>query len=344
MAGGSGTRLWPLSTSEKPKQFLDLLGIGKTMLQLTIERCSFYCNPSNIFIVTSKSYKDLVIDQCPEIPVSNILLEPCMRNTAPCIAYACSKIQLSNPDAKLLICPADQLITNQKLFEKTISDGLDFVSAHEALLTLGIIPNRPSTEYGYIQASPTGASPLKVDFFKEKPPIETAQKYLKQGNFYWNAGIFMSSLNTMSRAIKEFLPEISGIFESIKQQLNTENEQQHVDNHFPLCESISIDYGVLEKAKNTYVISAGFGWSDLGTFSSIFDKIQPKDESNNSVIGSQVHLFDSKNCLINVSDEKKIVVQGMEDFIIIETNDTLLIMKKDQEKKIKEFKKIFVKK
>lgn len=352
MAGGVGSRFWPMSTEEKPKQFLDVLGIGKTLIQQTVDRFKTVAPTENILIVTSSKYKELVIAQCPELLESNILLEPCMRNTAPCIAYAAYKIKGLNPDANIVVAPSDHLITNEAEFIRIIENGLDFTANNETLLTLGIQPHRPETGYGYIQANRplSGAEvevdkgistslngPLKVAAFKEKPNLETAKEYLASGDFFWNSGIFLWSLKSILTAFESFVPEVAGIFQKGETFYNTEKEQAFIDEMFPTCTNISIDYAVMEKADNIYVQPADFGWSDLGTWGSLWEK-RERCEQGNTVVGDKVHVFETSNCIVNMPKDKKVVIQGLEDYIVVEDNETLLICKKEEEQRIKEFR------
>jgi mannose-1-phosphate guanylyltransferase len=380
MAGGVGSRFWPMSTEEKPKQFLDVLGIGKTLLQQTVARFKTVAPAENILIVTSSKYKQLVIAQCPELLESNILLEPCMRNTAPCIAYAAYKIKGLNPDANIVVAPSDHLITNEAEFIRIIENGLDFTANNETLLTLGIQPHRPETGYGYIQASPAitnyelgiknkketsqissedllppsggtqggvvtekgvttdnGQPITKVIAFKEKPDLATAKSYLEAGNYFWNSGIFLWSLKSIVKAFENDLPEVAALFAKGESVYNTDQEQAFIDEMFPTCMNISIDYGVMEKADNIYVQPADFGWSDLGTWGSLWEK-RERCEQGNTVVGDKVHVFESSNCIVNMPKDKKVVIQGLDDYIVVEDNEILLICKKEEEQRIKEFR------
>lgn len=370
MAGGVGSRFWPMSTEEKPKQFLDVLGIGKSLLQQTVARFKSAAPAENILIVTSAKYKQLVTEQCPELLESNILLEPCMRNTAPCIAYAVYKIKGLNPEANIVVAPSDHLITNEKEFIRIIENGLDFTVKNDALLTLGIRPHRPETGYGYIQSitneelritssskdahigsegtsyetmpnqsilSGVEESPLKVAAFKEKPNLETAKEYLAAGNYFWNSGIFLWSLESILSAFETYVPEVAAIFQKGEVFYNTEKEQSFIDEMFPTCTNISIDYAVMEKADNIFVQSADFGWSDLGTWGSLWEK-RDRCEQGNTVVGEKVQLFEADNCIVNMPKDKKVVIQGLQDYIVVEDNDVLLICKKEEEQRIKEFR------
>lgn len=380
MAGGVGSRFWPMSTEEKPKQFLDVLGIGKSLLQQTVARFKTIAPAENILIVTSAKYKALVAEQCSELLDSNILLEPCMRNTAPCIAYAAYKIKALNADANIVVAPSDHLITNETEFIRIIENGLDFTANNDALLTLGIQPHRPETGYGYIQAWPSinneqlvinnkegvhigsegqsyeimpnaenGAQadfpPLggteggvrRVSAFKEKPNLETAKEYLAAGNYFWNSGIFLWSLKSILSAFESYVPEVAAIFQKGEEFYNTEKEQAFIDEMFPTCTNISIDYAVMEKANNIFVQPADFGWSDLGTWGSLWEK-RERCEQGNTVVGDKVQLFESDNCIVNMPKDKKVVIQGLQNYIVVEDNDVLLICKKEEEQRIKEFR------
>ena len=362
MAGGVGSRFWPMSTEEKPKQFLDVLGIGKTLLQQTVARFNTIAPAENILIVTSEKYKQLVAEQCPELLESNILLEPCMRNTAPCIAYAAYKIKGLNPDANIVVAPSDHLITNEGEFIRIVEEGLDFTANNDTLLTLGIQAHRPETGYGYIQAGsdindtknvqigsegdsyetmPTvpsvGGGVCKVVAFKEKPNLETAKNYLAAGNYFWNSGIFLWSLKSILNAFESYVPEVADLFQKGEAVYNTNKEQAFINEMFPTCINISIDYAVMEKADNIYVQPADFGWSDLGTWGSLWEK-RERSEQGNTVVGEEVHLFEASNCIVNMPANKKVVIQGLDDFIVVEDNDVLLICKKEEEQRIKEFR------
>jgi len=507
MAGGVGSRFWPMSTEEKPKQFLDVLGIGKSLLQQTVARFKTLAPAENILIVTSAKYKALVAEQCPELLESNILLEPCMRNTAPCIAYAAYKIKGLNPDANIVVAPSDHLITNEAEFTRIIENGLNFTANNDTLLTLGIQPHRPETGYGYIQSvrneeliisnkkrtayigsegdsyetmpcaegifPPSGGTERGVDerdisaegtfppsggteggvderdisaegifppsggteggvderdisaegtfppsggteggvdergisaegifppsggteggidergisaegifppsggtergidergisaegifppsggteggvderdegmckvaAFKEKPNLATAQAYLAAGNYFWNSGIFLWSLQSILDAFETHLPGVAELFEKGTDVYNTEKEQAFIDEMFPTCTNISIDYGIMEKAGNIYVQPADFGWSDLGTWGSLWEK-RERCEQGNTVVGEKVQLFGASNCIVNMPKDKKVVIQGLNDCIVVEDNDVLLICKKEEEQRIKEFR------
>lgn len=331
MAGGVGSRFWPLSRLEKPKQFLDILGIGKTLLQQTYDRFKKICPQENILIVTSKIYKDLIKVQLPDIQEQNILLEPVRRNTAPCIAYANHKIKLKNPDANIVVSPSDHLIMDEQKFLDAISNGLDFTSKNDVLLTLGIKPNRPETGYGYIQVCSEAKEEFlintdfkKVKTFTEKPEYEMAKIFFESGEFFWNSGIFVWSLKSINEAFEKSLNDVNNLFIDSKEFFNTESEEQYIDRVYSECQSISIDYGVMERAENVFVLPSEFGWSDLGTWGSLYESID-KDENNNAISGDSVMVYNTKNSIINVPNGKLVVVQGFEDVIIAESKDILLI-------------------
>lgn len=339
MAGGVGSRFWPMSTPEKPKQFIDVLGTGRTLLQLTTERFVGICPIENVWVVTSVKYKELVRQQLPEIPDSNILLEPCMRNTAPCIAYVAWKIKQKDVDANLVISPADHFVTDVAEFRRVIRKGLDFVKGTDRILTLGMKPNRPETGYGYIKEKTEYEEEIfKVDAFKEKPDLATAERYLREGGYYWNAGIFLWNVRTIEKAFRENQPDIAAIFDALDGKYYTTEEQAAIDLKFPECPNISIDYAVMEKAENIYVFPADFGWSDLGTWGSLHGQLG-KDTDGNAIVGQQVRMVDSAGCIVHVPDNKCVVIEGLEDYVVAEKEGNLLICRKGSEQRIKEFAK-----
>ncbi len=339
MAGGIGSRFWPMSTPQKPKQFIDILGTGKTLLQLTADRFAGVCPIENVWVVTSVKYRELVKQQLPGIPESNILLEPCMRNTAPCIAYAAWKIKKRDAGANLVISPADHIVTDTAEFGRVVREGLRFTEGGDRILTLGMCPSRPETGYGYIKikAEPDSQEGIReVEGFKEKPDLQTARRYLEEGGYYWNAGIFLWSVSTIEKAFRANQPEIAALFDSLEKTMYTAEEQEAVDRVFPQCPNISIDYAVMEKARNIYVFPADFGWSDLGTWGSLYEQL-PKDAAANAVVGGHVRMVESHGCVVHVAGDKKMVVQGLEDYIIAEDHGVILICKKAEEQRIKEF-------
>ena len=341
MAGGIGSRFWPMSTPERPKQFIDVLGCGRTLIQLTADRFKGVCPPEHIWVVTSKSFASLVREQLPEIPKENILLEPCMRNTAPCIAYVAWKIAMRYPKANLVVTPADHVVMDTAEFRRVITSALSFTKDSSAILTLGMKPSRPETGYGYIEADIQSASPknkevYRVSAFREKPTPERAAEYIAQPNYYWNAGIFVWNVQTVIRAMRLHQPEIAEIMEDASLSFYSLIEQMVIDELFPKCKSISVDYAIMEKAKDMYVFPADFGWSDLGTWGSLHERTE-KDASNNAAIGPNIHLIESTNCMVHTPENKKVVIQGLDGYIIAEKDNTLLICKLTEEQRIKEF-------
>ncbi len=341
MAGGVGSRFWPMSTQEKPKQFIDVLGCGRTFIQLTFDRFKGVVPPENVWVVTSANYFDIVKEQLPEIPESNILLEPCRRNTAPCIAYVSWRIKKNNPKANLIISPSDHIVLDTEEFKRVINSALDFTSDSDAIVTLGMKPTRPETGYGYIQADLSTASLrnnniFRVDAFKEKPNLETAKVYVSQKEYFWNSGIFVWNVNTIVNALRIYQPDIAEIFEGLMPYLGTSSEQEMINEKFPLCNNISIDYAVMEKAEEIFVYPANFGWSDVGTWGSL-QTIVDKDVRGNALVGDNIKVFETQNCIIHTTEEKKVVVQGLDGYIVAEKGDTLLICKLSEEQRIKEF-------
>ena len=340
MAGGIGSRFWPMSRTAYPKQFLDVLNTGKTLIQWTYERYTQFIPAENIFIVTSEEYVDIVKTQLPLLPVQNILAEPSKKNTAPCIAYISFKLAQIDPHATFIVAPSDHLILEQENFQKIVEKALDFVSNINALATLGIKPSNPNTGYGYIQYEGLEVSNgvYKVKTFTEKPTQEIAESFLASGDFLWNAGIFIWSVSSIKKAFKQNLPEQYDIFENAAQSFFTENEAETIRAFYEQCKSISIDYGIMEKAQNVYVIPSEFGWSDLGTWTSLYD-ISPKDENNNVVKGKHVFMYNVEGCLVNKSENlngKIIALKSVKDLIIVDTPDVLLICDKSQEQEVKQ--------
>lgn len=341
MAGGVGSRFWPMSTVERPKQFIDVLGVGRTLIQMTYDRFGDICRAENVWVVTNAKYRDIVSEQLPDIPKSNILCEPCRRNTAPCIAYVSWRIKSQDPKANIVVTPSDHIVTDTAEFRRVITQCLSFTADSDAVVTLGMKPTRPETGYGYIQADLSYSSPrnkeiYRVDSFKEKPDLETAERYIKSKSYYWNAGIFIWSVGTIVNALRVYQPQLNAIFERLLPIYGTEKEQEEIDRHFPECESISIDYAVMEKAEEIFVCPADFGWSDLGTWGSLLTQTR-HDVYGNSIIGQDVSVFETSNCIIHTLNEKKVVVQGLDGFIVAETDDKLLICKFSEEQRIKQF-------
>lgn len=341
MAGGVGSRFWPLSRKAKPKQFLDILGTGKTLLQQTYDRFSRFIPSENFIVVTSVNYKSLVLEQLPKIKESQILAEPFRRNTAPCAAYAAFKINSINPHANLIVSPSDHLILREEEFERQIKNGLEYVKENDALLTLGVNPTRPETGYGYIQVKKKVEFNLlenlyKVKTFTEKPDAEMASVFIETREFFWNSGIFIWSLKSFLSALDLHLNDIFSLFSKGKKLYNTADEVSFVNKTYSECQGISLDYGILEKAQNVYVLTSDFGWSDLGTWGALYaDK--KKDGNGNVLSGDNVLVYDSKNCIINISGEKVAVLQGLNGYIVAESNDTLLICRREDEQQIKQF-------
>jgi mannose-1-phosphate guanylyltransferase len=341
MAGGVGTRFWPMSRTAHPKQFIDILGTGETLIQQTVKRFLKVFEPENIFIVTSDIFKNLVLEQVPELKENQILSEPSRRNTAPCIAYAAHKIYALNPDANLVVAPSDHIILREDIFVEVIEAALKASSNNDWLLTLGIKPSRPDTGYGYIQFNEVLASCdddriKKVKTFTEKPVLEMARSFLQSGDFLWNSGIFIWKARSILKALSIHLPDINDVFLAGKDYYNTAGEKEFIRSTYAVCRSISIDYGVMEKADNVYVLSSDFGWSDLGTWGSLYD-IRSKDANGNSLVGKNVMIYDSKNCIINMPREKLVVLQGLEDHIVVEEDNILLICRKSDEQQIRQF-------
>ncbi|HVB04012.1 MAG TPA: sugar phosphate nucleotidyltransferase [Chitinophagaceae bacterium] len=338
MAGGIGSRFWPVSRTDMPKQFLDILGSGKSLIQWTFERFASFMLPENIFVVTHHQYAAIVKSQLRHLPESNIISEPSRKNTAACVAYISYKISRMNPQASFICAPADHLIMDATAFNKVCIEALNFVDSHNALITLGITPTRPDTGYGYIQFETQAIADkvYKVKTFTEKPNLDLARTFLKSGDFLWNSGIFVWKTKNILAALKKHLPEMNELFEADAESLNTELEKEVIEMIYSQCTNISIDYGVMEKADNVYVIPADFGWSDLGTWTSAYENME-KDHLGNAVSGKNVMIMDSSHCMVKIPREKLAVLQGLDEYIIIDTPDVLLICKKDNEQQIKEY-------
>ena len=337
MAGGIGSRLWPLSTPERPKQFIDILGVGKTLLQLTVERFLPVCAPDRFWVVTSERYVDLVREQLPDVPVDQILAEPEPRNTAPCIAYASWKIVHRDPEANIVVTPADALVLKTAEFAEVIRKALAVTDGTDAIVTVGITPTRPETGYGYIySADAVRGEVVKVSAFKEKPDAATAEAYLADGHYFWNAGIFVWNVKTIIRQLRAYSPQIAGVMDTIAPALFTDAETSVVRKFFPTCDKISVDYAVMEKSRNIYVIAEDLGWSDLGSWGSVKAHIDP-DADGNAIIGTDVRLFGCKDCFVHAADEKTVVVEGLEGYIVAESAGRLLVCRLSEEQRIKEF-------
>ncbi len=341
MAGGVGTRFWPMSKTSRPKQFIDILGVGKTLIRLTFERFNKICPVENIYVVTNEIYKDLVLEQLPELTEKQVLLEPARRNTAPCVAYANYKIKEENPDAIMVVAPSDHIILKEDEFVNDIEIAMEAAANNDWLLTLGIKPSRPDTGYGYIQfQEETIYSKTdrlkKVKTFTEKPNLEIAKTFLESGDFLWNSGIFVWSLKSILKAFESYLPEVDTLFKKGIGKYNTHAESDFISETYSVCTNISIDYGVMEKADNVLVLSVDFGWSDLGTWGSLYT-IQEKEENGNAVVGDNVMLYNTKNCIVHVPKDKLVVLQGLDDYIVVEEDNTLLICRKVDEQQIRQF-------
>ncbi len=338
MAGGIGSRFWPKSRTSYPKQFLDILNTGKSLIRWTYERYTAFIPAENIFIVTSDEYTDIVKEQLPELDPANILAEPSRKNTAPCIAYISFKLLQKDPEASLIVAPSDHMILDNENFRKITLQALDFVGHIKSLVTLGIKPSHPNTGYGYIQheSMPVADDIYKVKTFTEKPNLELAKTFIASGDFLWNAGIFVWQVKTVVRAFELYQPEMFELFDSEKENFNTAEETNAINRIYPLCTNVSIDIAIMEKADNVYVIPSSFGWSDLGTWNSAYDNLE-KDYLGNAVAGDNVIVIDATKCMVSASHEKLLVLQGLDDFIVVDTPDVLLICKKEKEQSIKEY-------
>jgi mannose-1-phosphate guanylyltransferase len=341
MAGGIGARFWPMSRTSHPKQFIDILGTGETLIQQTFNRFTRIINRENIYIVTNELYRQLVKDQIPGISDEQIICEPARRNTAPCIAYANYRILARDPDAKVVVAPSDHIILKEELFLQNIQTALDAASTHDWLLTLGIRPSRPDTGYGYIQfveglVYPQDEHLKKVKTFTEKPSLELAMEFIQSGDFLWNSGIFIWSLRSIMKAFEEMLPDVDVLFKNGKDLFGTAREKEFITDAYTRCKSISIDYGVMEKAGNVYVLAVDFGWSDLGTWGSLYEN-RSKDENGNAVIGKNVIIYESTDCIVNMPDDKVVVLEGLNDLIVVESENVLLVCRKTDEQQIRQF-------
>lgn len=332
MAGGVGSRFWPLSTPEYPKQFIDILGCGRTLIQLTVDRFKGICPMRNFWVVTNAAYVDIVKQQLPDIPVNHILAEPAARNTAPCIAWACWSIKREDPQANVVVTPSDAVVMNPEEFRRVIKNALGFTDNNNAIVTIGIRPSRPETGYGYVEAQPAMDGEIcSVKAFKEKPDHDTAEKYLKAGNYLWNAGIFVWNVETITNCINKYKPNIATDMDNIA-------STSDVKGIFPNCEKISIDFAVMEPAAAdglVYTHPADFGWSDLGNWASLHDKLQ-KDENGNGIVG-RVKLYECSNCVVHAEDAKNVVLQGLNGFIVSEKNGQILVCKRSEEQRIRDF-------
>lgn len=335
MAGGVGSRFWPVSTVDFPKQFHDMLGTGHTLLQKTFSRLSKLIPEENILILTNEKYNNLVLEQLPMVKQEQVLLEPAMRNTAPCILYASLKIKKQNPNAVMVVAPSDHWIENEDEFTNNLKQCFDFCGKENALMTLGIQPTFPNTGFGYIEFNKTDSNPIKkVNQFREKPDYETAKSFLASGNFLWNGGIFIWSAKTITDAFAQFQPIMNDLFYRGYDRLNTAEEKDFINDTYPSAENISIDYAILEKANNVYVLPATFDWNDLGTWGSLHEKLD-KDPQNNAVVNATVVLENASNNIIRANHKKLVVIDGLDDYIIVDKEDVLLIYPKSKEQDIK---------
>ena len=340
MAGGVGSRLWPLSTENVPKQFVDVLGCGKSLLQLTVDRFAGICPVENVWVVTSEKYASMVEEQLPMLPAGNILKEPCRRSTAPCIAYAAWKIKKRDPSANMVVTPSDHFVADVQEFRRVIESTLGFVNGSDAILTIGIKPTRPETGYGYIEAV-LGSSTLsnkeifRVDSFKEKPSLDIARSYVAKNNYYWNSGIFIWNVSTIVNAFRVYQSPIASVFESMMPYYDTPEEQEHVNNRFPECRNISVDYAIMERADEVFVFPAEFGWSDLGTWLSLHENM-PQDLNGNVAVGKEISFSESHNCFVSTRDLNKVVLVGLDNCIVAEKDNNLLICRMGEENRLKD--------
>ncbi|RBW58132.1 mannose-1-phosphate guanylyltransferase [Tenacibaculum sp. E3R01] len=335
MAGGVGSRFWPVSTQQYPKQFHDMLGTGESLIQKTFSRINQLIPSDNILIATNKRYESLVLDQLPKVKSKQLLLEPTMRNTAPCILYSALKIHQQNPNAVMLVAPSDHWIENENEFLNNIKTSFNACEKQDILMTLGIQPDSPNTGYGYIQFEEHESSIKKVKNFTEKPNLDKAKEFLASGDYLWNAGIFVWSTKSILKAFSEFLPEMVATLDDGNNVYNTDFEDDFINNNYKSCENISIDFGVMERAKNVHVLPVNFGWNDLGTWGSLYNKL-PKDEQKNAIVGAKTIFRDSSGNMVRTQNRKKVIIQGLSNFIVVEKDDVLLICPKDDEQEIKQ--------
>lgn len=339
MAGGIGSRFWPMSTPDLPKQFVDVMGVGKTLIQMTVDRFSSLCPMTNFWVVTGEKYVPLVKQQLPQLPEDNILAEPAARNTAPCIAYACWKIRKRHPEANIVVTPSDALVINVGEFRRVIKTALDFTYNDRRIVTIGIKPSRPETGYGYIEeGEQTEGEVYKVDSFREKPSMEVAKQYLADGGYLWNAGIFVWNIDTIMSSLRKYAPGLASLMDQMSGSFYTDKEKDTVDRLFPTCEKISIDYAVMEKADCIYTIPADFGWSDLGTWGSLRTLLD-RNEDGNAVVGNDVRMYDCKNCIVHVPDLQRVVIQGLDGCIVAQHGDRLIVCSLDKEQDITTYSK-----
>ncbi len=341
LAGGAGSRFWPISSEELPKQFLDILGCGRTLIQLTLERFNGLIPKENVWVVTAEKYREIVMEQLPEIPSDNILCEPCRRNTAPCICYVSWKIKKLNTKANIVVSPSDHLVVDIQAFQSAIDDSLSFAAETDAVVTLGLKPTRPETGYGYIKADLTYSSSRKhnifrVDEFKEKPTLEVAKEYIQSPNYLWNSGIFIWNVNTIINAFRVYEPEVSSIFEGLMPYYGTDKEQNKIDESYPQCKNISVDYAILEKAEEIFVFPASFSWSDLGTWNSLREQ-SDMDKYGNVCIGDNIKLYDTYNTIVHTCNKKEVIVEGLDGYVVAEKEGKLLVCRLSEEQRIKLF-------
>lgn len=341
LAGGAGSRFWPISSEELPKQFLDILGCGRTLIQLTLDRFNGLIPKENVWVVTAEKYREIVMEQLPEIPSSNILCEPCRRNTAPCICYVSWKIKKLNTKANIVVSPSDHLVVDIQAFQSAIDDSLSFAAETDAVVTLGLKPTRPETGYGYIKADLTYSSSRKhnifrVDEFKEKPTLEIAKEYIQSPNYLWNSGIFIWNVNTIINAFRVYEPEVSSIFEGLMPYYGTDKEQNKIDESYPQCKNISVDYAILEKAEEIFVFPASFSWSDLGTWNSLREQ-SDMDKYGNVCIGDNIKLYDTYNTIVHTCNKKEVIVEGLDGYVVAEKEGKLLVCRLSEEQRIKLF-------
>lgn len=341
LAGGAGSRFWPISSEELPKQFLDILGCGRTLIQLTLERFNGLIPKENVWVVTAEKYREIVMEQLPEIPSGNILCEPCRRNTAPCICYVSWKIKKLNTKANIVVSPSDHLVVDIQAFQSAIDDSLSFAAETDAVVTLGLKPTRPETGYGYIKADLTYSSSRKhnifrVDEFKEKPTLEIAKEYIQSPNYLWNSGIFIWNVNTIINAFRVYEPEASSIFEGLMPYYGTDKEQNKIDESYPQCKNISVDYAILEKAEEIFVFPASFSWSDLGTWNSLREQ-SDMDKYGNVCIGDNIKLYDTYNTIVHTCNKKEVIVEGLDGYVVAEKEGKLLVCRLSEEQRIKLF-------
>ena len=337
MAGGIGSRLWPLSTPDVPKQFIDVLGVGRSLIQLTVDRFAPVCKAENFWVVTGEKYVPMVKEQLPAIPDGQILAEPEGRNTAPCIAYASWKIRQKDPSANIVVTPADAIVLRTEAFTETIAKALAFTEERDAIVTVGIAPTRPETGYGYIHAAESlRGQIMKVSEFREKPDLDTALGYLQDGHYFWNAGIFVWNVNTIIQELRAYAPQIADVMDRLAPSFFTAKESEELHRLFPTCEKISIDYAVMEKSPRIFVIAEDLGWSDLGSWGSVMSHI-PADEDGNVAVGKDVRLHGCRNCFVHTAEEKTVVVEGLDGYIVSESRDRLLVCRLSQEQHIKDY-------